>query len=94
MAPVATVSGAALPIDEAEALLATLPGVISVRVVATRQGAVGEVHVLTGAEVPPRQTVRNVGMVYIDAKGVGRRALLKRAGKGYIKCKLGGKDVV
>ena len=36
----------------------------------------------------------NVGVVYIDVRGVGRRALLRRAGKGYIKAKLGKKDVV
>ena len=36
----------------------------------------------------------NVGIVYIDIRGVGRRALLKRAAKGYIKAKLGKKDVV
>lgn len=40
------------------------------------------------------QSVKNVGLVYIDAKGVGRRALLKKAGKKFIKAKLGNKDVV
>ncbi|KAF8655845.1 hypothetical protein AX16_002929 [Volvariella volvacea WC 439] len=30
-------------------------------------------------------TARNVGLVYIDLSGMGRRALLKRAGKQYIK---------
>ncbi|EJD06257.1 uncharacterized protein FOMMEDRAFT_18403 [Fomitiporia mediterranea MF3/22] len=40
------------------------------------------------------QSVRNVGIVYIDARGVGRRALLKKAGARYIKAKLGKKDVV
>ncbi|KAL5528862.1 hypothetical protein ACEPAG_4836 [Sanghuangporus baumii] len=40
------------------------------------------------------QSARNVGIVYIDARGVGRRALLKKAGKRYIKAKLGTKDVL
>ena len=39
-------------------------------------------------------TVRNVGIVYIDARGVGRRALLKHAGKSYVRAKLGKRDVV
>ncbi|KAL5533502.1 ADH6_3 [Sanghuangporus sanghuang] len=40
------------------------------------------------------QSARNVGIVYIDARGVGRRALLRKAGKRYIKAKLGTKDVL
>ncbi|CAE7100416.1 unnamed protein product [Rhizoctonia solani] len=41
------------------------------------------------------ETVRNVGVVYIDARGVGRRALIKRAGKRIIKGRLGsGKEVM
>lgn len=40
------------------------------------------------------ESARNVGLVYIDARGVGRRALLKNAGKRYIKAKLGKKDVI
>ncbi|CAE6454585.1 unnamed protein product [Rhizoctonia solani] len=41
------------------------------------------------------ETVRNVGVVYIDARGVGRRALIKRAGKRVIKGRLGsGKEVM
>lgn len=41
------------------------------------------------------ETVRNVGVVYIDARGVGRRALIKRAGKRMIKGRLGGgKEIV
>ncbi|KAJ1309391.1 hypothetical protein OPQ81_006168 [Rhizoctonia solani] len=41
------------------------------------------------------ETVRNVGVVYIDARGVGRRALIKRAGKRVIKGRLGsGREVV
>lgn len=33
-------------------------------------------------------TARNVGLVYVDIHGIGRRALLKRVGKTYIKTKL------
>ncbi|ESK92237.1 hypothetical protein Moror_4769 [Moniliophthora roreri MCA 2997] len=30
-------------------------------------------------------TARNIGLVYIDVRGVGRKALIKRAGKQYVK---------
>ncbi|KAH9483660.1 hypothetical protein JR316_0003130 [Psilocybe cubensis] len=33
-------------------------------------------------------TARNVGLVYVDMRGIGRRALLKRAGKTYVKSKV------
>ena len=49
-----------MPIKRAEELLATLPGVVSVRIVASDTGAVDEIHVLTTAEVSPKQTVRNI----------------------------------
>jgi hypothetical protein len=49
-----------LPIQRAEELLATLPGVISARIVAGSTGAVDEIHLLTTTEVTPKQTVRNV----------------------------------
>ena len=35
------------------------------------------------------ETARNVAMVYIDARGVGHRALLRRAGKGMLKARFG-----
>lgn len=47
-------------IEGAEALLSTLPGIISARVVARPGGEVDEVHLLTTEEVSPKQTVRNV----------------------------------
>ncbi len=47
-------------IEGAEALLSTLPGIISARVVARPGGQVDEVHLLTTEEVSPKQTVRNV----------------------------------
>ncbi len=54
------IAGSVLPIKRAEELLATLPGVVSVRIVASDSGAVDEIHVLTTAEVSPKQTVRNI----------------------------------
>jgi hypothetical protein len=44
----------------AEALLQTLPGVISARVVAKPGGEVEEIHLLTTTEISPKLTVRNV----------------------------------
>jgi len=32
-------------------------------------------------------TARNVGLVYIDMHGVGRRALLRRAGRTFVKAR-------
>lgn len=49
-----------LPIKRAEELLATLPGVVSARIVAGPSGAVDEIHLLTTDEVQPKSTVRNV----------------------------------
>ena len=49
-----------LPIERAEELLVTLPGVLNVRIVPGPTGEVSEVHVLTTTEVSPKQTVRNV----------------------------------
>lgn len=40
--------------------MATLPGVISARIVAAHNGAVDEIHLLTTTEFAPKQTVRNV----------------------------------
>jgi hypothetical protein len=53
-----------------EELLASLPGVISARVVEADGGGVGDVHVLTGADVPPKQTVRNVESALLAHFGV------------------------
>jgi hypothetical protein len=57
---VGAIAGSVLPIKRAEELLATLPGVVAVRIVASDTGAVDEIHVLTTSEVSPKQTVRNV----------------------------------
>jgi len=47
-------------IQRAEDLLTSLPGVVSVRVVARPGGEIEEIHLLTSTEVSPKQTVRNV----------------------------------
>lgn len=47
-------------IERAEALLQTLSGVVSVRVVGQPGGDVQEIHLLTTEEVGAKQTVRNV----------------------------------
>jgi len=49
-----------LPIKRAEELLASLPGVVSARIIAGSSGAVDEIHLLTTDEVQPKSTVRNV----------------------------------
>ncbi|HTF38600.1 MAG TPA: hypothetical protein VK651_09840 [Blastocatellia bacterium] len=54
------IAGIVLPIKRAEELLATLPGVVSARIVAGPSGAVEEIHLLTTDEVQPKSTVRNV----------------------------------
>ncbi len=51
---------ARFPLAEAEELLSSLPGVISVRILETDGGGIGDVHVLTASDVSPKQTVRNV----------------------------------
>ena len=33
-------------------------------------------------------TARNVGLVYVDLKGVGRRALVRRAGRTFVKAQM------
>lgn len=54
------IAGTVLPLQKAEELLSSLPGVISARIVAGPSGAVDEIHLLTTTEVLPKQTVRNV----------------------------------
>lgn len=66
----AMIAGSVLPIQRAEELLATLPGVISVRIVAGPNGAVEEIHILTTLEVSPKQTVRNVESALIAHLGM------------------------
>lgn len=67
---VSPIAGSVLPIRRAEELLATLPGVIAARIVASELGAVNEIHLLTSAEVTPKQTVRNVESALIAHLGM------------------------
>jgi hypothetical protein len=55
-----SIAGSVLPIERAEELLLTLPGVLNARVIAGSTGEVTEVHILTTTEVSAKQTVRNV----------------------------------
>jgi hypothetical protein len=58
--PSSPIAGTLLPIQRAEELLGTLPGVISARIIAGPGGEVDEIHLLTTADLSPKQTVRNV----------------------------------
>jgi len=64
------IAGSVLPIKRAEELLATLPGVIAARIIASESGTVDEIHVLTTAEVTPKQTVRNIESALIAHLGM------------------------
>jgi hypothetical protein len=59
-----------LPIRRAEELLTTLPGVMSAKIVASPNGEVDEIHVLTTAEYTPKQTVRNIESALIAHLGM------------------------
>ena len=50
--------------------MATLPGVIAARIIASDNGAVDEIHVLTTSEVTPKQTVRNIESALIAHLGM------------------------
>ena len=50
--------------------MATLPGVLSAKIVASDTGAVDEIHVLTTAEFTPKQTVRNIESALIAHLGM------------------------
>jgi hypothetical protein len=65
-----SIAGSVLPIRRAEELLATLPGVLSAKIVASDTGAVDEIHVLTTAEFTPKQTVRNIESALIAHLGM------------------------
>ena len=68
--PPSPIAGRVLPIRRAEELLATLPGVIAARIVASETGAVDEIHLLTTSETTPKQTVRNVESALIAHLGM------------------------
>lgn len=65
-----TIAGSVLPLRRAEELIATLPGVLSVRIVPNDSGAIDEVHVLTTDAVPPKATVRNIESALIAQLGL------------------------
>lgn len=64
------IAGSVLPIRRAEELLTTLPGILSAKIVASDNGAVDEIHVLTTAEYTPKQTVRNIESALIAHLGM------------------------
>ena len=64
------IAGSVLPIRRAEELLATLPGVISAKIIAGDTGAVNEIHILTTTEVGAKQTVRNIESALIAHLGM------------------------
>lgn len=64
------IAGSVLPIKRAEELLSTLPGIIAARIIAGDNGAVDEIHVLTTADLTPKQTVRNIESALIAHLGM------------------------
>jgi hypothetical protein len=54
------IAGSVLPIKRAEELILTLPGVVSAKIIESESGAVEQIHVLTTAELTPKQVVRNI----------------------------------
>jgi hypothetical protein len=65
-----SIAGSVLPVQRAEELLLTLPGVIAARVIAGESGTVTEVHLLTTMDVSPKQTVRNVESALLAHFGI------------------------
>jgi len=57
-------------LQRAEELLASLPSVVSARIMADAAGAISEIHVLTTIDVAPKQTVRNIESALIAHLGV------------------------
>jgi hypothetical protein len=53
-------AGSPMTIRRAEELIATLPGVMAVRIVPNSNGDIDEIHVITTTAVLPKQTVRNI----------------------------------
>jgi hypothetical protein len=64
------IAGSVLPIQKAEELLTTLPGIIAARILASENGSVEAIHLLTTTEVTPKQTVRNVESALIAHLGM------------------------
>jgi hypothetical protein len=68
--PQGSIAGSVLPIRRAEELIATLPGVVAVRIVPSDLGAIEEVHVLTTDQIAPKNTVRNIESALIAQLGL------------------------
>ena len=63
-------AASAFVLQRAEELLASLPGVISARIMSGDAGTISEIHVLTTLDVAPKQTVRNIESALIAHLGV------------------------
>jgi len=68
--PVQGESPEAWTLRRAEQLIAALSGVMSARIVAGRGGDIEEIHVLTTAEIQPKQAVRNVESALMAQLGI------------------------
>lgn len=65
-----TIAGSVLPLRQAEELIATRPGVLSVRIVPNETGDVDEIHVLTTDMVLPKNSVRNIDSALMAQLGL------------------------
>jgi hypothetical protein len=63
-------SAGGFSLHRAEELLSSLPGVISARIIEGTSGSLGDIHVLTTADVAAKQTVRNVESALIAQFGL------------------------
>ncbi len=68
--PVSGESPEAWTLRRAEQLISALSGVLSARIVTGRGGEIEEIHVLTTAEVQPKQAVRNVESALMAQLGI------------------------
>jgi len=68
--PIPGESPEAWTMRRAEQLIAALSGVLSARIVTGRGGEIEEIHVLTTAEVQPKQAVRNVESALMAQLGI------------------------
>jgi len=68
--PASEESPEAWTLPRAEQLIAALSGVMSARIVTGRGGGIDEIHVLTTAEIQPKQAVRNVESALMAQLGI------------------------
>jgi len=68
--PASEESPEAWTLRRAEQLIAALSGVMSARIVTGRGGGIDEIHVLTTAEIQPKQAVRNVESALMAQLGI------------------------